>query len=110
MNQGIRLIQSPGQRCEVAELNLIAGQTCIKTVSFHSAAKFFQTGIRLLPPGGCWNGQYDLTLKLHNSAQNALFATGDLATLNVLTSKVIANARNLDDKFNSCKSTYLLFI
>jgi len=100
MNKGIRLIQTHEQKYEVARLNLMAGESCIKTSSFHSAADYFTNGIKLLP-GECWECEYNLTVKLHDAAQDAVFATGDFPTLGLLNSRVIANAKNFDDKLNS---------
>ena len=87
---------------QVARLNLMAGESCIKASSFHSAADYFTNGIKLLP-GECWECEYNLTVKLHDAAQDAVFATGDFPTLGLLNSRVIANAKNFDDKLNSCE-------
>ena len=81
----------------------MAGQSCIKTSSFHSAADYFTTGIKLLSED-CWEREYDLTLKLHDAAQDAVFTTGDFPTLGLLNSKLIANARNFEDTLKSRES------
>ena len=97
---GKRLLQSDDQKYEVAELMLLAGEHALGTSSFHSAAKYFMSGIEDLLQDDCWETQYKLSLKLHDAALEALFATGDFTTLSMLTSKVLANARNFDDKLN----------
>ena len=48
----------------------------------------------------CWSTRYKLSLKLYDAAVEALFATGDFTALTDLTSKVLSNARNFDDKLN----------
>ena len=87
---------------QVARLNLMAGESSIKTSSFHSAVDYFTAGIKLLP-AECWKFEYDLTAKLHDAAQDAVFATGDFPKLSLFISKVITNAKNFDDKLNSCE-------
>eukprot|EP00571_Detonula_confervacea_P007895 CAMPEP_0172331684 /NCGR_PEP_ID=MMETSP1058-20130122/62053_1 /TAXON_ID=83371 /ORGANISM="Detonula confervacea, Strain CCMP 353" /LENGTH=1323 /DNA_ID=CAMNT_0013048953 /DNA_START=104 /DNA_END=4075 /DNA_ORIENTATION=+ len=100
MNKGIRLIQTHDQKYEAAKLNLLAGETCIKTSSFHSAADYFTSGIKLLPED-CWEFEYNLTLNLHDAAQEALFVIGDFHKLRLLSAEVITKAKKFDDKLNS---------
>ena len=97
INQGIRIIESPEQKNEIAELNLLAGKLSYETSSFHSAAEYFMNGIALLADE-CFEHQYDLSIELHNAGQGALLATGDFAMLKSLSSKVLTRARCFKDK------------
>ena len=87
---------------QIAGLNLKAGKLSVQTSSFHSAVEYLMSGVSLLPDK-CFEHQYDLSLELHNEAQKALFFTGDFATMNSLSSKVLAKAKCFDDKISSCK-------
>jgi len=100
INIGKRLLDSDDQKYEVGELYLLAGEQALKTSSFHSAAKYFMSGIELLQGGDCWESEYNLSMKLHDAALEALFATGEFTTLSMLTSKILTHARNFDDKLN----------
>jgi len=100
MNKGIRLVQKDEQKYEVARLNLLAGEACIKNSSFHSAGDYFTIGIKLLPEE-CWESEYYLALNLYDAAQEALFVTGDFPTLRQLNAEVITKATGFDDKLNS---------
>ncbi|KAL7554265.1 hypothetical protein ACHAWF_017700, partial [Thalassiosira exigua] len=102
INKGIGLIQTHDQKYEIAQLNYLAGESCIKASSFPSAAQYFMSGIRLLPDR-CWDKEYNLTVQLYNAAQDALFAMGALSSLRTLTSTLISNAKEFDDKVHSYK-------
>jgi len=103
MNKAIRLIQTQEQKYEVAKLNLVAGETCIKTSSFSSAADYFTRGIKLLPEN-CWESdEYNLVVRLYDAAQEALFVTGNFPMLQKLGADVIAKAKKFDDKLKSCE-------
>lgn len=67
MNIGMDHLDSQERKCEVASLNLFAGEHSMKTSSFYSAANYFMTGIELL--GEHWQDtNYTLGMKLFNLA------------------------------------------
>ena len=92
----------PSNLIQIAELNLMAGKSCTKTSSFHSAAEYFTNGIALLPDD-CFDNDYGLSIELYDSAQNALYLTGDFTMMSLLSSKLLENAKCFDDKVNSCE-------
>ncbi|KAL7531691.1 hypothetical protein ACHAXR_008840 [Thalassiosira sp. AJA248-18] len=100
MNKGIRLIQTTSQQYEVARLNFFAGDLALRTSSFDSASNYFLNGIKLLPDE-CWGHEYDMAMKLHEAAQEALFVMGDFSMLSNLCEVVFTNARTFLDKLNS---------
>jgi len=87
---------------QIARLNLMAGKSCIRTASFHSAAEYFTNGIALLP-GDCFEHESALSLELNDLAQRVLHMTGNFDRMNSFISRVIANARNFEEMVNSCK-------
>jgi len=100
MNKAIRLTQPPQQKYKIAKLNLMAGNKCIQTSSFHSAAGYFINGIALLS-ASCLEHHYKLSTELHNAAEGALFVTEDLAMLKLLSLKMQTNASCFDDNIFS---------
>ena len=68
--QGIQIIESPEQKNEIAELNLMAGTLSYETSSFDSSVEYFMNGIALLTDE-CFEDQYDLSIELHNAGQGA---------------------------------------
>ena len=87
---------------QIAELNLMAGKICIRTLSFHSAARYFTNGIALLP-GDCFENEYQLSLELHDLAQNTLSMTGDFDKMSSLASRELSHAKCFQDKVNTCE-------
>jgi len=99
MNLGQSLITEQERKDELAELNLDAGEKALRQSAFESCSKYILTGLSLLGQDS-WKTKYDLTLKLHEAASEALFVTGDHAQLLQLTSAPLAKARSFEDKLN----------
>lgn len=99
MNMGQSLISEQERKDELAELNLDAGEKALRQSAFESCSKYILTGLSLLGQDS-WQTKYDLTLKLHEAASEALFVTGDHAQLLQLTSAPLAKARSFEDKLN----------
>ena len=99
MNRGSNLIEDEGQRYQVVQLNLDAGEKALGTSAFHSASKYFLQGLQLLPPDS-WRVRYNLTLQLYDAASEALFVTGDFKTLFALIDQPLTNARCFEDTLN----------
>ena len=66
MNRGSKLIDEPGQKYELAQLNLKAGKQALGASAFHSATKYLLTGLSLLGADS-WDIKYDLTIQLYNA-------------------------------------------
>lgn len=96
MNKGINLIKTPEQKCDGAQLNLRAGQKAMSSRSFHSAAKYFVCGIKILSDES-WGDNYDLTLDLHRMAGKALLVIGD-ERINTVVANILANAKCFEDE------------
>lgn len=67
MNFGINLLETQDHKTELAHLNLVAGEKSKKSSAFHTASKYFMTGIGLLSDD--WqNSSYKLSMDLFNAA------------------------------------------
>ena len=64
--------------------------------SFHSAAKYFVCGIKILSDES-WGDNYDLTLDLHRMAGKALLVIGD-ERINTVVANILANAKCFEDE------------
>ena len=100
MNRGASLIVDQDQKCELAQLNLDAGERAISQSAFSCAEKYLLTGLSLLGPDSWENQYYDLTLQLHDAASEALYVTGNFGELSALASKPLIHARTFEDKLN----------
>ena len=110
LNKGVNQIKDQEQRIEVAQLNYNAGEQALKSTLFHMAAEYFTRGIDLLPTEDCWESAYDLSLSLHDAAQEALFVTGNFTVLRQLNTEVTTHAKSFDDKLNSCKFSFFSLV
>jgi predicted ATPase len=76
--------------------------SCPKAISssaFHSASRYFITGLALLEHDS-WDMHYNLTIGLHDAASEALYVTGDFSRLAALAEKPLKFARSFEDKLN----------
>lgn len=96
MNEGITLIKTPDQKYDGAQLNLRAGQKAMSSCSFHSAAKYFVCGIKILGDES-WGDNYDLMLALHRMAGKSLLVIGD-ERINTVVANILANASCFEDE------------
>ncbi len=76
LNTGAELIEEPGERLELAQLNLQAGRRARDSAAFAAAAGYFASGIGLLPPDG-WKRHYGLALALHKESAECEYLTGN---------------------------------
>ncbi|GAB4478344.1 MAG: AAA family ATPase [Elainellaceae cyanobacterium] len=93
LNYGIALIESPAERNELAQLNLIAAQKAIATTAYSMAATYATTGIQLLP-NHAWKQQYALALALHETAVTATGLCGEFAQMEPLAETLLQQAQN----------------
>jgi PAS domain S-box-containing protein len=90
LNRGAALITSQGEREQLAELNLLAGQRAKASAAYASALTYFIAGAALLPEDS-WECGHDLTFALALRRAECEFLTGALAEaeqrLNVLSTR-----------------------
>ncbi|MCC3573295.1 MAG: AAA family ATPase [Microcoleus sp. PH2017_34_RAT_O_A] len=103
LNFGIDLLTSEQERCELAELNLIAGQKAKAAAAFEPALRYFNLGIQLLNsvfrPGekesevmSSWQSHYNLTLALHTEAMEAEYLNTNLQQAEILGELILQQA------------------
>lgn len=78
---------------------LIPPTIAISSSAFHSASRYFLTGLSLLD-NDSWELHYSLTMGLHDSASEALYVTGDFSRLTFLVENALKFARSFEDKLN----------
>jgi PAS domain S-box-containing protein len=76
-NRGADLITSEDERCQVAELNLVAGERAKASTAYASALKYFIAGETLLP-NEPWERRHDLIFQLELHRAECEFLTGEL--------------------------------
>jgi PAS domain S-box-containing protein len=75
LNRGAALITSPGEREQLAELNLLAGQRAKTTTAYASALTYLIAGMALLAED-CWERRYELSFALELDRAECEFLTG----------------------------------
>jgi PAS domain S-box-containing protein len=90
LNRGAALIDSPEEREQVAELNLMAGQRAIASTAYASALMYLAAGAALLPPDA-FERRHELAFRLELHRAECEFLTGDIAAaesrLNLLSAR-----------------------
>ena len=71
----------------------------ISSSAFHSAARYFITGLSLLG-NDSWDRHYNLSIGLYDAASEALYVTGDFSRLTALVQQPLKFARSFEDKLN----------
>ncbi|HMQ06646.1 MAG TPA: adenylate/guanylate cyclase domain-containing protein [Saprospiraceae bacterium] len=98
MNRGFGLVKN-NEKESLAELNEKAGKLAMNRSAFHSAARYFQEGIRFLHEDH-WFVHYDLSLSLYSGACEAFMETENMELLEFYGDSINKNARNPVDKFS----------
>ena len=86
---GLPLLTSEPEKCQLAELNLMAGQKAKAAAAFEAALRYFNLGIKLLNSVSCsaqkssevnssWQSHYNLTLALYTEAMEAEYLNTNL--------------------------------
>jgi PAS domain S-box-containing protein len=78
LNRGAALVTSLGEREQLAELNLLAGQRAKATTAYASALTYLTAGAALLPEYS-WERRHELTFALELQRGECEFLTGALA-------------------------------
>ncbi|MBL0712138.1 MAG: AAA family ATPase, partial [Desulfosarcina sp.] len=97
LNAGRALIDTDREKLDLAELNLKAGQKAKSASAFVDAKKHIEIGLSLLGPDS-WQGQYELTLSLHNENGELASITGQYDQVAPIADLIHANAESLHDQ------------
>ncbi len=100
---GLPLLTSEPERCDLAELNLIAGQKAKAAAAFEAALRYFNLGIELLNSvshlaedssevNSSWQSHYNLTLALHTEAMEAEYLNTNLQEAETLGDLILQQA------------------
>jgi PAS domain S-box-containing protein len=93
LNRGAALITSQGEREQLAEFNLLAGQRAKASAAYASALTYFIAGAALLPEDS-WESRHDLTFALQLNRAECEFLTGALAEAEARSTALSARAAN----------------
>jgi PAS domain S-box-containing protein len=96
LNRGAALIDSPEEREQVAELNLMAGQRAIGSTAYASALTYLAAGAALLPPDA-FERRHELAFRLELHRAGCEFLTGDIAAAENRLNLLSARPTNLID-------------
>ncbi len=94
LNQGIELITDPGERRELAQLNLLAGLRAKRALAYDVAATCLEKGLALIGPIG-WQQDYTFTLALHEAATAVAFLNTQFDRAQTLAETALENAETL---------------
>ncbi|TAF36114.1 MAG: response regulator [Oscillatoriales cyanobacterium] len=103
LNFGIDLLTSEPEKCELAELNLIAGEKAKAAAAFEVSLRYFNRGIELLNSlsrtgeessqvPSSWQSHYHLTLALHTEAMEAEYLNTNLQRSEILGELILQQA------------------
>ncbi|MBD2438432.1 AAA family ATPase [Nostoc sp. FACHB-110] len=96
LNCGIRLVNTEAQKQELANLNLNAAQKAKTSTAYSAAWDYCTTALQLLNTNS-WQNQYDLTLKIYETATEAAYLSGNFVEMERLATSVIQQAKTILD-------------
>ncbi|MEH1832275.1 MAG: AAA family ATPase [Nostoc sp.] len=97
LNIGAELINTQSEQDELANFNLLAGRKAKASAAYEAALGYFLMGIQLLAADS-WQTNYDLTLKLFESAAEAALLCNDFTQMNRWVEEVLQHAKTLLNK------------
>lgn len=97
LNCGMSLITEEKQCYQYAQLNLRAGRRAKASTAYRAALRYFDNGIQFLPQHS-WNADYDLTLRLYESAAEAALLSCEFDQMDFLIQAVLNNGKRLLDQ------------
>mgnify|MGYP002776989672 CR=1 FL=1 len=109
LNVGIDTVIHPPEKYELARLNWIAGKRAKAASAYEPAAKYLNTGLKLLPSDS-WQNQYDLTLNLHLATAEAEYLTTKFERSHALLDVILTQAKNLLDQAQAYKLKVEVYI
>ncbi|MGA2289233.1 ATP-binding protein, partial [Bradyrhizobium sp.] len=96
-NRALNLIETPSERQQVANYNLMAGRRAKASTAYAAALKYFVAGSASLLSVETWGHCYRLSFDLELNRAECEFLTGDLETANIRLSKLADRAENVID-------------
>lgn len=104
LNYGVDLLTTQGQKNELAQLNLIAGQKAKSATAYEAAVKYLNIGLQLVNEDG-WKDQYALILQLHIETAESEYLNTNLEQALFLCDLAVKKANDLLDrlKFDQIK-------
>jgi predicted ATPase/signal transduction histidine kinase/tRNA A-37 threonylcarbamoyl transferase component Bud32 len=99
LNVGINTIDNPGEKTQLATLNLTAGRKAKAANAYEAAVRYLRVAMELLP-ADCWQSQYDLTLAIYESTAEAEYLNVNYEVSKQLVDIVLQQAKNLLEKVN----------
>lgn len=97
LNFGQNLIISPGEKVEIAHLNLLAGQKAKAISAYAAAIKYFDIGLELLPASK-WQSHYKLTREIYIELLEMESLNNNLPRVEYLAELILTKASNLLDR------------
>jgi diguanylate cyclase (GGDEF)-like protein len=97
LNHAVNLIQNPGKRRQIAELNLIAGGKAKAATAHSEAFDYLATGWQLLAADS-WQTQYDLTLAINLALAEAAYLCGNFSEMESIVETILHQAKSLGDR------------
>jgi len=100
LNLGEALMTDEWERLDLAELNYQAAELAAKKASFYPSIDHLESGIRILDNGGekAWTDHYQLILKLTVALTRMQYSCGLFKECIQSASKVVANAKQFEEK------------
>jgi predicted ATPase/signal transduction histidine kinase len=97
LNIARELITTKSQRCELAQLNLVAGEKALTATAYSAAAKYFHHGIKALDVDS-WQCEYQLTLSLYKFAIKAEYLNINFTQAQTLADFTLEHTTSLLDR------------
>jgi len=95
-DRGTQLIDSPEERRQVAEFNLMAGKRAKSSTAYASALAYLKVAEQLLPED-CWQQKYGLAFAISFHQAECEFLTGDFSSAEQRLSTLSQRALNVVD-------------
>lgn len=105
--RAIRQVVLPEETIELAQLNLIAGETAMDSASFESALAYLRFGSHLLPASS-WETHYDLSAAIYSRLSKCEFVLGNFDTAEKLFGILLEKATYLLEKVRVYNSMVVL--
>ncbi|MGD1809283.1 trifunctional serine/threonine-protein kinase/ATP-binding protein/sensor histidine kinase [Dapis sp. BLCC M126] len=100
---GLEKITASTEKKSLASLNFQAGNQAKLATAYMAALNYFELGIKLLPKD-CWEQNYSLSLKLHESAVEAAYLTGQVEQMNTFIKIIKEEAKCYFDTVNTLQT------
>lgn len=91
INHGVSKGLSPELRCDLAELNEMAGIKAVGCSDYVTSRAYFNTALSLLPPNH-WESHYDRSLQLYFLSAKSAYSCGDATEANATLRHLIHSA------------------